>query len=76
MKMDIEGGEVLALRGAQKMLAAHHPTIFLATHGQEIHRESCQFLESLGYQLQPIDGRSLAETDEVLAVAPEKTRHH
>lgn len=69
IKMDIEGGEVLALQGARKMLASHHPTIFLATHGQAIHQESCALLASLGYDLQPIDGKSLMESDELLAVA-------
>ena len=64
IKMDIEGGEVLALQGARKMLASHHPTIFLATHGQYVHRESCNLLESLGYKLQPIDGKALTECDE------------
>ena len=74
IKMDIEGGEVLALQGARKMLASHHPTIFLATHGQDVHRESCNLLESLGYKLQPIDGKALTECDELLAVAPEGWR--
>ncbi len=67
IKLDIEGGEGAALRGARSTLAQSHPTIFLATHGPGVHRECCEFLQSMGYELQPICGQSLADTDEVLA---------
>ncbi len=53
--------------GAKSMLAKNRPTIFLATHGDDLQRECCQFLTSLGYQLQSIDNRSLKQSDEILA---------
>src|SRR5579872_1601174 len=31
IKIDVEGGELEVLRGSTQLLAAHHPTIFLAT---------------------------------------------
>jgi FkbM family methyltransferase len=67
IKIDVEGAEMQVFSGAKSMLANAHPTIFLATHGNDVHHQCCEFLTSLGYQLQPIDGKSLAQTDEILA---------
>ena len=67
MKIDIEGAEALALSGAKSMLAKSHPTIFLATHGSSIHQECCRLLQSLDYELQPIDGMNLDQSSEILA---------
>ena len=39
IKMDIEGGEYLALLGAREILIKYHPTIFLSTHGIEVHQK-------------------------------------
>jgi len=69
MKIDIEGGEMLAIEGAKKVLAESHPTIFLATHGTKVHKECCEFLRSLDYQLTAID--RLAQSSEVLATYAE-----
>jgi FkbM family methyltransferase len=68
IKMDIEGGEVAALEGARNTLALHQPRIFLATHGTTAHRACCSLLESVGYELRSLDHRSVAETDELVAV--------
>lgn len=67
IKMDVEGAEVQVLHGAKSLIEKSHPTIFLATHGDEIQRECRQFLSSLGYQLKSINGKSLEESDEILA---------
>jgi len=67
MKIDVEGAEMLVLSGARALLQEAHPVIFLATHSSDLHRQCCQFLQSIGYQLQPINGGSLEQTDEVLA---------
>ncbi|MGQ0570071.1 MAG: FkbM family methyltransferase [Armatimonadota bacterium] len=71
IKMDIEGAEMLALSGAKSVLAKSRPTLFLATHGMEIHQECCGFLQSLDYQLQAIDGMSLEQCSELLAFRKE-----
>jgi FkbM family methyltransferase len=67
IKMDIEGGEFLALIGARDTLKEHHPVIFLATHSTEIHRNCCEFLRSLGYDLRPVVGDDVDATDEIIA---------
>jgi FkbM family methyltransferase len=67
MKIDIEGAEMLALLGAKSILSKAHPTILLATHGSEVHKDCCQFLDSLGYSLQPVHGDSIQKTDELVA---------
>jgi FkbM family methyltransferase len=67
IKMDIEGGEVGALRGAADLLATASPIVLLATHGADRHRECVQILHSLGYTMRGIDGRSVNETDELFA---------
>ena len=55
IKLDIEGFELFALRGAQTMLAEHHPTVvceltnlFLQDHGQS-GCDMLQFMRGLGY---------------------------
>ncbi|RLC20175.1 MAG: FkbM family methyltransferase [Deltaproteobacteria bacterium] len=66
LKIDVEGAEMLVLSGAKKMLADAHPIIFLATHGEEVHKQCCEFLNEMGYQLQSIG----ASAEEILAQYP------
>jgi FkbM family methyltransferase len=70
IKIDIEGAEMLALRGAQSVLSGYRPTIFLATHGYEAHRKCCGVLNTFGYELRPLGRSSLDLADEVLATWP------
>ena len=55
IKMDIEGAEALALRGAESCFKRHRPRLFLATHGSAAHNECCQLLTSWGYIIQILD---------------------
>ena len=70
LKCDIEGGEYDALKGAEATLRQFAPVIFLATHGPEVHRHCCELLESLGYDLLPLDHPSLSEAAEIIARRP------
>jgi FkbM family methyltransferase len=70
LKIDIEGGEFLALQGARRILAESHPAIFLSTHSGKVHKECLAFLESLGYRIVPIDRRPLERSRDVLATFP------
>ena len=55
IKMDIEGAELAALRGAQRCIERYRPQIFLATHGHEIHSQCCRLLESWGFECQIVE---------------------
>jgi FkbM family methyltransferase len=68
IKIDVEGGEVGVLRGARAVLEANRPTIFLATHGPDLHRECCDVLSGLGYELVALNGGSVEQTDELMAL--------
>ncbi|MGB7759240.1 MAG: FkbM family methyltransferase [Bryobacteraceae bacterium] len=67
IKCDIEGGEYEALMGARRMIVQYHPTILLATHGDEVHARCCRLLTELRYELTPLDRRPLEEAREILA---------
>jgi len=67
MKIDVEGAEFLVLSGAKSILSNYHPTIFLATHGSVVHQKCCEFLKSIGYDLQSINEKNIDETDEIIA---------
>lgn len=51
IKMDIEGGEVLALQGMQRTLGEAHPLVFLELHGEESARLAWQVFGQYGYRL-------------------------
>jgi len=70
IKMDIEGGEAAALRGARGILQAHRPTIFLATHGADVHKECRSILETAGYEVRALRGSDIDSTDELIAIHP------
>ena len=51
VKMDIEGGEVLALPGMQRLLREAHPLLFLELHGPESEQAAWENLRAAGYTL-------------------------
>jgi len=68
IKMDIEGGELHALRGARQMLERASPTVLLATHGPTVHSGCCELLAELGYRMVPLDrAATLDACDEIIA---------
>jgi FkbM family methyltransferase len=76
VKMDIEGAEVAALRGASKLLARRRPTIICELHGTN--QAVCDLLESHGYAVTVIETpevqpRAANWNVHVLAVPPERT---
>ncbi|MFW6772719.1 FkbM family methyltransferase [Nocardioides sp. CPCC 205120] len=50
IKLDIEGGEVAALRGAARVLEDRRPAIQLEVHGKEIEWECLAILRAAGYE--------------------------
>lgn len=51
IKMDIEGGEVLALPGMKRTLEEKKPILLLELHGEEAILVTCQILTNAGYRL-------------------------
>ncbi len=51
VKMDIEGGEVLALRGMARLLAECRPLVLMELHGPQAARVSWEVLTSAGYRI-------------------------
>ena len=63
IKMDIEGAEALALRGAEGCFRRYKPVLFLATHGCEVHEQCMAQLRAWGYVTSLIGN----ESDEIFA---------
>jgi FkbM family methyltransferase len=71
IKMDIEGGETRALKGARRILDRYSPVVFVALHGESQRRECAAILRELSYQLFDLSGRRIEgvpETDEIYAL--------
>lgn len=67
VKMDIEGAELLALRGASDTFQRFRPVLFLATHGKQIESDCCQLLESWSYEWRSIQDKSEGALGELVA---------
>jgi FkbM family methyltransferase len=66
IKMDIEGAELSALRGASFIFQRYRPVLFLATHGCDVERECRKLLESWDYEVEEI-GKNGSDRKELLA---------
>jgi len=55
VKMDIEGGEVLALPGMIRILREAHPILFLELHGPESEKAAWETLSAAGYSLHAME---------------------
>jgi FkbM family methyltransferase len=51
IKMDIEGGEVLALPGMQRLLKENHPILLMELHGYESSESAWKHLTDLDYRM-------------------------
>lgn len=67
IKMDIEGAELEALKGAHRTLSDHSPTLFLAIHGSDTGLECRKLLAKLGYGCLPIGTGSIVDASEIVA---------
>ena len=79
IKMDIEGAEMLALRGMSRILRAHRPVLILEFWGSEHVAQGPKLLKEHGYATRTLSSwrglvaGELAETSNVLGV-PEPSR--
>jgi FkbM family methyltransferase len=61
VKMDIEGAEILALRGAATVLN-RKPTLLVEVHSEQLSREFYPLLEGFGYDFYRLDGTPIEGT--------------
>ena len=57
IKIDIEGGEASALRGASRLIETKRPALVIETHGQSIEAECVDLLQRYGYKPMVVDRR-------------------
>jgi FkbM family methyltransferase len=55
IKMDIEGGEVLAVRGMKRILSEVRPLLFIEIHGQKAAQAVWEPLNEAGYRMNKLD---------------------
>jgi FkbM family methyltransferase len=67
IKLDVEGAELRVLKGAAKLLAKHHPVLFVSIHSAELRSQCCEMLAGLEYELIPMGTHVIAESDEFIA---------
>ncbi|HEY0975251.1 MAG TPA: FkbM family methyltransferase [Solimonas sp.] len=53
IKMDIEGAELSALRGARRTLSQGLPTVMLSVHSEQLKADCSRLLQEIGYRLLP-----------------------
>jgi hypothetical protein len=66
IKMDIEGAELKALRGAKDILRTAHPHLIVETHSAELEARCDEFLRGFGYRPKVVDARGWAEDNRPL----------
>ena len=70
VKIDVEGGELSVLKGANKLLLNHKPTILLSTHGESRRVDCFSFLRSVGYsQFMPLNSDEIHLASEFLVMS-------
>jgi FkbM family methyltransferase len=67
IKIDIEGAELLALKGACEVFRRFKPVLFLATHSRELDAECVQLLVSWGYECKDLGPRTCKDSGEIVA---------
>ena len=71
IKLDIEGAEYDALRGAARVLSRHRPIVFVATHGPAVHQRCCELLADSGFEVWALDGGPLSSATEIVGLPQE-----
>lgn len=65
IKMDIEGAELHLLQDVKSYLSTYNITLFLSTHGRDVHKQCIALLSSLNYEFKPLDAATVENCTEV-----------
>jgi FkbM family methyltransferase len=55
IKLDVEGAEAMALRGAKNLLAQYRPRIFIEVHSRLLARECADLLAGVSYSVEVLE---------------------
>lgn len=72
IKIDIEGGEVPALLGAEQTITSARPTLLVATHGEREHEGVMGLLDRWNYKSEVLVHGDETRDTEILAVPAER----
>lgn len=61
IKIDIEGAEIMALRGMMSLLKKHSPVLYIELHGEDLAVQCGQLLSPLGYAFELMDGQPVSD---------------
>ena len=70
LKVDVEGAELLLLKGVHATLSKARPMILLSTHSDQLKIDCSNYLKQFGYQFTPLTASGFDEATEFL-VAPD-----
>lgn len=73
IKIDVEGSEVSVLRGAEKLLQEHRPTIVIELHSADLATQTFQILSLYGYRWDTVEFKG-DHRHHVIAVPTEDNR--
>lgn len=59
IKCDVEGAEIEALRGAERLLRANRPWVLCETHSEANDRRARKLLRDFGYGVETVDGNHI-----------------
>lgn len=57
VKLDVEGKEVAAIRGAERLLSERMPHLIVETHSEDLNATCRELLEGYGYSVEPVEPR-------------------
>lgn len=70
IKIDVEGGELSVLKGANELLMNQKPTILLSTHGESRRVDCFAFLRNIGYsRFLPLNRDEIQRASEFLVMS-------
>ncbi len=65
VKIDVEGAEMVVLKGAENLLSNHKPIILLSTHGEALRVGCLEFLKGMKYdQVVPLNSHEIDRASE------------
>lgn len=67
IKIDVEGAELLVLRGAERLMRRHHPILVLSTHSDDLDRTCLERLTEFGYDVEHLEADVLVARMKIAA---------